>query len=101
MNDGSTRTAKLVVATYSPFVFHAILTYATRRVEQVWGTFALFGQATDFVLPVLSAGMGVAILARLLKDSSIILGIVYVSIMVPALLYVAMFVFGYAWRDYP
>lgn len=90
-------------AAIAPFVLHPALTFATRRAETVWPFLEQPNIATalDISLPVVSTLVGFALLARLVNRPKWLVGLVYIPVTLVAVLYMALMVFGYAWRDFP
>lgn len=98
-----TSTLAAIGAALLPFLLHPALTFARRRAEDAWPLLGRPGvtSATDIALPILSTLVGFALLIRFVKRPAWLVGVAYVPITVVAVFYVALFLFGYAWRDYP
>jgi len=98
-----TRRLPAILAALSPLLIHPALIFATRRSEKLWPTLAQpsITPTIDIALPIISALIGFVLLARFVKRSWLPIGILYVPVMVSGLLYISLFVFGYAWRDFP
>lgn len=94
---------KIAAAALSPLLLHPVLIYVSRAIEQRWALFAepSVTPITDFALPVISTLIGLALITRVTHRTILIASLVYVPLMVTAVLYSSMFIFGYAWRDFP